>query len=166
MENILKRRSIRKYTDKSVTDDQIKQILQAAMAAPSGGNQQPWQFIVVKDKETLKDMPNRHKYGFIAVEASCAILVCGDLNEAKYEEFWVQDCSAAIENMLIAVTSLGLGAVWLGIYPRGDRVEAMKNLFDLPEHIMPLALIPIGYPAEEKPPSNRYKESRIHWEKW
>jgi nitroreductase len=99
-------------------------------------------------------------------EAPLAILVCGDLDLAVHGEMWVQDCSAATENLLIAVQAKGLGAVWLGVYPREERIKGLRKLFNIPRHVAPFALVPIGYPGEKKPPSKRYKKSRIHYEKW
>jgi len=98
--------------------------------------------------------------------ASVAILVCGDLELEQHKDFWVQDCSAAIENILVAVHAKGLGAVWLGLYPRTERVAGMRELLGIPDQVVPLAIIPIGYPAEEKPPAMRFNASRIHYNKW
>jgi len=166
METILRRRSIRRYTDKPVPDDVLKELLKAAMAAPSAGNEQPWHFILIKDRGILDQIPTVHPYSQMVMEAPVAILVCGDLEMAVHGEMWVQDCSAATENLLIAVQARHLGAVWLGVYPREERVKGLKRLLGIPENIIPFSLVPVGYPAEKKPPSNRYKESRIHFDRW
>lgn len=136
------------------------------MAAPSAGNQQPWHFIVLDERAVLDAIPEHHPHSSMIREATVAILVCGDVSAEKHRGYWVQDCAAATENMLVAVTALGLGAVWLGVYPREDRVKGLKGLFGLPDHIIPFSLIPIGRPAEEKPSADRYDPSRIHYNRW
>ena len=166
MEAILSRRSIRKYTEQPVTDEVIKELLEAAMSAPSAGNEQAWQFVVIKDRGILDQIPKYHPYSRMVKQASVVILVCGDLKSEKHKGYWVQDCSAATENLLIAVEAKGLGAVWLGVYPREDRVNGLRELLGLPEHVVPLSLIPIGYKGEEKPPANRYDPSRVHRDRW
>ena len=149
-----------------VDDELIKKILSAGMAAPSAGNEQPWQFIVIKDKETLKKVSDCSPHAKVAATAMVAIIVCGDLSLERYEGYWVQDCSAAVENMLLEITSLGLGSVWLGVYPLQERVTYLQKYFSLPENIVPFAIIPIGFPGQELAPVDRYNESRIHYEKW
>ena len=166
MNAIFKRRSIRKYTAGAVADEVITRLLEAGMNAPSAGNQQPWQFVVVKDKATLAKLADASPYAKMTKDAAVAILVCGDLDRETHKGFWVQDCSAATENILIEVTDQGLGAVWLGIYPREDRVTYIRKLLGIPEHIVPFALIPVGHPAETKDASNRYDTSRVHYERW
>jgi nitroreductase len=162
MKAILTRRSIRKYTGQPVPEKLIHELLEAAMSAPSAGNEQPWEFVVIDDRKILDEIPQVHPYAQMCCQAPVAILVCGDLKKEAHKGFWVQDCSAAAENLLIAVNEKGLGAVWVGIYPREERVEAIRNLIKLPEHIVPFALIPIGHPAEKRPPSNRFDPARIH----
>jgi len=166
MKTILTRRSIRKYTKQAVSDDLINQILEAAMAAPSAGNGQPWQFLVINDRKLLDEIPNLHPHAAMIREAPIAILVCGDLSKEKYPGFWPVDCAAATENLLLGVHAVGLGAVWCGIYPRDERMDAFKKMLGIPEGIMPFALVPIGYPGEEKPPSERFEKERIHYNKW
>jgi nitroreductase len=166
MEAIYKRRSIRKYSAKDVSDDEIDQILTAGMAAPSAGNQQPWEFIVVKDRSKMEAITKIHPYAQMLTGAKAAIIVCADLKREKHKGYWVQDCSAATQNILLEATSLGVGTVWLGVYPRDDRVEGIKRLFGLPEDVMPLNVISLGYPAEEKGCIDRYDKDRIHLEKW
>lgn len=165
-EAIHNRRSIRKYTDEPVTDEDIRKILEAAMMAPSAGNQQPWQFIVVRDKDALRKIETVHPYAKMAADAPLGILVCGDPSLEKYPGFWVQDCSAAIQNMLLAVHGLGLGGVWTGIYPREDRVNGFRKLFGLPDTVIPLAFIVIGHPAQKLVSTSRYREDRVHHDKW
>lgn len=166
MNAIFTRRSIRKYTDKVISEELIEQILKAGMAAPSANNEQPWHFIVINDKKILNEIPNIHPSSLMLKEASHGIVVCGDPSLQKHEGYWVQDCSAAIQNMLVMAQDLGLGSVWLGVYPREDRVKGIQELLNMPEEIIPLAVISIGYPAEVKEPSGRFNPSRIHTNKW
>jgi nitroreductase len=164
VQTIFARRSIRKYTDEPVSEADIKTLLEAAMAAPSASNRRPWQFVVVTERQTLDALAEAHPHGKTLFEATLCIVVCGDLTER--ETYWVQDCSAATENLLLAATALGLGAVWLGVYPKEDRVTAVRPTLALPETITPLNLISIGHPAEEKEPRTQYDGSRVHRERW
>lgn len=166
MKEIFKRRSIRKYSKLPISDSDIENLLRAAMAAPSAGNQQPWEFILIKDKNILADITKVHPYSQMLKEAQLAIVVCADLDKEKLSGYWVQDCSAATENILIESQYLGLGSVWLGVYPREDRVKGIKELLNLPVRVLPLSIVSLGYPAEKKEPSNRYDKSRIHINKW
>lgn len=166
MQAILSRRSIRKFTSQPVSDDLIMQLLKAAMNAPSAGNQQPWHFIVVKDRAILDEIPKIHPYAQMLKEAPLAIAICGDMEKQLHEGYWVQDCSAATENLLLAAHALGLGAVWLGVHPREERVAGLLKLLHIPEKIVPLCVIAIGYPAEEKPPAERFLPERIHYDAW
>ena len=166
MDALFSRRSIRKYTNEPVSDDEIKKLLEAGMSAPSAGNEQPWHFIVIRDKNVMEAIMKVHPYSQMLKEASAAIIVCGDIDAQKYKGFWIEDCSAATENILIEAVELGLGAVWCGIYPHEDRTEGIKKVLNLPTNIIPLSLIPIGYPAETKDPANRFDQSRIHNDRW
>lgn len=164
IQTIFARRSIRKYTAEPVSEADIKTLLEAAMAAPSASNRKPWQFIVVAERHTLDRLAESHPHAKMLFEAPLCIAVCGDLTEM--ERFWVQDCSAATENLLLAATALGLGAVWLGVYPREERVAAVRQVLGIPETIVPLNLISIGHPAEETEPRTQYDEARVHRERW
>jgi len=166
MEAILSRRSIRKYTPQQVSEEIIRELLEAAMSAPSAGNQQPWHFVVINDRRILHEIPKFHPYSQMLEEAALAILVCGDEHLERVKGYWVQDCSAATQNILIAAHAKGLGAVWLGMYPREDRVAETRKLLALPQHVIPFSLISIGYPAERKGPARRYDDSRVHHNKW
>ena len=163
---ILSRRSIREYTAQTVSEEEIRQLLGAAMAAPSAGNQQPWHFVVIDDRGILDEIPRFHPYSQMLKEAPLAVLVCGDLKLESHPGYWVQDCSAATENLLLAAQELGLGACWLGIHPREERVSGMRRLVNLPEHVCPLSLIALGRPAKKKPPADRFNASRIHRNRW
>jgi nitroreductase len=162
LEAIHTRRSIRKYTEKPVPQELIKEMLSAAMSAPSAANAQTWTFIVIDDRKLLDEVPNFSPYAVMCHGAPLAILVCGDTTQEKVPGFWVQDCSAATQNLLLAAHALGLGAVWTGIYPMEDRISGFKNAFGLPEHIIPLGLVVIGYPTQKPEPQNRYKEEKIY----
>lgn len=166
MSAVFERRSIRKYTDQNITKEQVEQLLKAAFAAPSAGNRQSWQFIIVDDKDILDSITKVHPHSQMLKEAALAILVCGDTSVELYPGYFAQDCSAATENILIAATDMGLGSVWLGVYPRTDRVQDITEIFKLPEGIVPFSIISLGYPAEKKEPSNRYDENKIHFNKW
>lgn len=164
LQTIFARRSIRKYTGEPVSEEAIEILLKAAMAAPSASNRKPWQFVVVTNRETLDALAEAHRHGKMLFEAPLCVAVSGDLTEM--ERFWVQDCSAATENLLLAATALELGSVWLGVYPRDERVAAVRQILALPDHITPLSLVSIGHPAEEKEPRTQYNEARVHRERW
>ena len=166
MNSIFKRRSIRKFTSQEVSDITLNTIIRAGMAAPSAGNEQPWHFVVIKDRETLNEFPKFHPYAQMLKEAPVAIVVCGDLNHLKYEGFWQQDCAAAIQNMLLEVTELGLGSVWVGLHPNVERVKKVQELLNIPVDVIPVAVLPIGYPGETKDSADRFDYKRIHNEKW
>ena len=140
IDGILTRRSIRKYTKKSIPDEIIKELLEAGVSAPSAGNQQPWQFIVIDNREVLDEASQVLPNGKLLKDANKAILVCGDLNLETHKGYWPIDCSAATQNILLAAHAKRLGACWLGVYPREERVENLKKLFKTPKHIIPFPL--------------------------
>jgi nitroreductase len=164
LEMLFTRRSIRSYTSDPVSDEDLKTILEAGMNAPSANNRQPWHFVVVDDRDKLDAIMDVHPYTKMLAEAPMAIVVCGDTSVS--ESYWDQDCSAATENILLAARALELGTVWCGVYPREARVDPIRDLFDLPETIMPLNVIALGHPAEEKGRVDRYKEARVHRNTW
>jgi nitroreductase len=166
MEAIHTRRSIRKFQQQPVSNELVKEVLAAAMSAPSAGNQQPWHFIIITDRDNLGSVAGINPYAAMAREAPLGILICADLALEKYPGYWVQDCSAAIQNMLLAAHGKGLGAVWTGIYPLQDRVEGFKRLCNLPEKVIPLGLVVMGYPAQTLKPENRFRADRIHRNTW
>lgn len=163
---LLSRRSIRKYKPDAVPNTILETLLRVAMSAPSAKNQQPWEFLVINDKKILQEIPKFHPYAAMTAQAPLAILVCGNMQREQAQGFWVQDCSAAVENLLVAVQSYNLGAVWVGVYPHEARMEPIRTLFQLPSNIIPFALIPIGYPDEIKPQAERFDKTRIHTNKW
>ncbi len=166
MEAILTRRSIRKFKKEAISKELIEKLLRAAMAAPSAGNRQPWHFIVLTEHVVMDKIPEFHPHSKMLTQAAAAIVVCWDKNSELAEGYGIQDASAATENILLAAHASGLGAVWLGIFPREHRVESLKKLLGLPDHIMPLGVVALGYPAEEKPPEDRFDPAKIHFEKW
>lgn len=167
LETIFRRRSIRRYADKPVDNETITLLLQAAMAAPSAVNSQPWEFIVITDPEMLAMV--RSKLPFARHNAPAGIVVLGSperANNSAGRMFWEQDCSAAMENMLIAAVGLGLGAVWVGIHPVAPFVKGVREALDIPEGVIPLGMMHVGYPAEEKPARTQYKEYKVYWQKY
>lgn len=170
LQKIITRRSIRKYVDQPISEDQVQWMLRAGMNAPSAGNEQPWEFLVITNRDKLKRVPEFHPYSKMLPGAALAILVVADPARVKYEEelrqLWIQDCSAATQNILLAAHSLGLGAVWLAVYPDPSRLNGMRELFSIPEEMVPFSIISIGYPAEPKQAADRYDETRIHREIW
>ncbi len=162
---ILTRRSIRKYTSKPVSDETITQLLKAAMAAPTAGNQ-PWHFVVIRDRAILEAFTTVHPHAQMLKQTQAAISISGDPNAGHLEERWILDCAAATENILIAANALGLGACWVGIYPVEARILKLRELLGIPEHLVPLSMVALGHPGEKKPPPDRFKTERIHYDKW
>lgn len=162
----MERRSIRKYTAEPVDDATVERLLRAAMNAPSAGNQQPWHFIVIRDQSLKDRIPTVHPYSAMVPQAPVSILVCGDPESCKWPQYWVQDCAAATENILVEARALGLGTVWLGVHPLEERVVGLRSLLSIPDHVVPFALVPVGHPAEEKGPADRYDPGRIHHDGW
>lgn len=163
---IFTRRSIRKYSGNRVTDEQLEVLLRAAMQAPSARNKQPWHFIVINDKKVLNEIAENHPYGKMLQEAGAAIVVCGDRTIEEMDSYLLQNCSAATQNLLLAAHDLGLGAVWLGIHPREDRIHSLVSILNLPGHILPVSMISLGSPDEVKEDQDRYLVGRIHINKW
>lgn len=156
--NIMTRASIRTFTDEPLTDSQIEALLKAGMAAPSARNKQPWKFVVVKSRPLLRQIADSLPNTRLA-SAACAIVVCGDMTktlDGVDRNFWIHDCSAATENILLAAHALGLGAVWTGIFPNPDRVDKLRGLTDIPETQIPLCVIAIGRPAENPAPKDKW----------
>ena len=168
MEAILGRRSVRRYTDQAVSEEVIERLLRAGMAAPSANNEQPWHFVVIRERGILAEVPNFHPYAQMLKQVPVALGVCADLKLEKKPGmgYWIQDCAAATENILLAGHALGLGGCWLGIHPRPERKEGLRGLLDLPKSVEPFSLIALGYPAEQKGASERYRTERVHWDRW
>ncbi len=163
-EALLKRRSVRKFTDEPVSDDMINELLHAAMSGPSACNKKPWEFYVVLNENKLKELKSSSM--FTKLSAKLAIIVCGNLNNAlpmQMAEYWIQDCSAATENILLRVTDLGLGAVWCGIHPQKRAIEKVRRILDISEKQIPLNIIFIGHPDEYPEARDQYDEKRVHY---
>lgn len=163
MKEIFERISIRKYESRPVEEEKIRQILKVAMAAPSAGNQQPWEFYVVRDPEMIRKLADTTPYSKSAAGAPVVIVPCYRTNGLWAPMYDTIDLSIATENMLLEITSLGLGAVWMGIAPIEDRILAVDRILGLGEDLHSFALVPVGYPAESRPQQDRFQEERIHW---
>lgn len=163
---IITRRSIRVFIDKPIDDLLLEKILKAGMYAPSARNLQSWHFILCNRREILDKIPDAHPHAKMCYEAQAAIVVCGDLSIEPSVEYNTINCSAATQNILLAAHELGLGSVWLGVYPRADRVEGITKLFRLPGDIVPVSIVALGYPGEEKDIPERFNKERIHFNKW
>ena len=162
------RRSIRVYSPGEVSEAAVTKLLEAAMAAPSAMTKDPWRFVVVRDKQTLSKLAALHPGAAMLSSAAMAIVVCGDL-EAAFERqisYLLQDCSAAIENLLLAAHAQGLGACWVGIHPGDPLIKRVKELLSLPAAIIPVAAIALGQPGEQPAPRTRYNADYVHHEKW
>ena len=167
--NIMTRKSVRKYLDKPIEEDKIEKILCAGMAAPSAGNKQPWSIVVVNDKAALARLGEKLPYAKMTSGADIALVVCGDLSkgfEGKESEYWIQDCAAMSENILLAAHALGLGAVWTGVYPMQERMNIVSEELGLPENVIPLNVIPMGYPDGETPIKDKWNPSNVKYNKW
>jgi nitroreductase len=162
------RRSIRKYRPGEVSDAQVETLLKAAMAAPSAVARDPWRFIVVRNPDTLAELAGHLSNGDMVREAGLAIVVAGDLEAAHDQQlsYLLQDCSAAIENLLLAAHALGLGACWLGVHPREARITALSKMFALPGHVLPVSVVAVGHPVRPKEPRTRYNPEYVHRERW
>ena len=169
LETILKRRSVRSFTGQTPDHSMLMTLLKAAMAAPSARNRQPWAFLVITERSTLDSLAEGLPYTKMLYTAGAAIVVCGDSTVELQEgatDLWYQDAAAASQNILLQAYAMGLGAVWSALFPYGDRSTHVRNIIGLPDHISPFSIIPLGYPAGEDLPKDKFKPERIHWEKW
>lgn len=166
MNSIFTRRSIRKYEDKEIEKDKIEKLLRAAMQAPSAGNQQPWEFIVVENKESLEELAQMSPYSKVIADSKVAIVLLANKERMKFPENWQQDMAAATQNLLLEIVELGLGGVWLGVAPLEDRMNHIQKMFDLPANILPFSVVPVGYSSAENKFVDRYDETRVHNDKW
>jgi len=167
LDAIFRRRSIRRYQDKLVENNKLELLLHAAMAAPSACNSLPWEFIVITEPETLDRLRDRLR--FARYNAPAAIVILGNTkiaNNSVAKRYWIQDCCAATENILIAATELGLGSVWIGVHPLPSVEKPVRQILDIPDHVTPLCVVYIGYPAEEKAPGTKYDAHRVHWQRY
>ncbi len=164
---IFRRRSIRSFTGQPIDRQTLIQLIQAGMAAPSAVNSQPWEFVVITELVLLDQMRRRMIFG--QYNASAIIAVCGSPDVAKNSAgrtYWIQDCSAALENILIAAAGLGLGSVWVGVYPEEEKIKAVREVLNIPDTVIPLGLIYLGYPAETQPPRTQFDEQKVHWQQY
>jgi len=169
IDNIMTRVSVREFTGEKISAEQIDTLLRAAMAAPSAINKQPWAFIVVTDEAIIAQLGEALPYSRCANHPAVAIIPCGDLSKAIPGEmgaFWINDVSAATENLLLAAHAMGLGAVWTGLHPDMNRAAMVQQMLGLPEHIIPLCVVPVGVPAEQPEIKNKYNEANIHYNRW
>ena len=166
IETLMTRTSIRSFTDRVVSADTIEMLLHAGMAAPTAVNKQPWHFVVINDRAKLDELGGNGRQSQMWQESTLAIAVCGNMEKAlegPAQAFWIQDCSAATENILLAAHALGLGAVWTGCYPMEERVANVSQVLNLPEHIVPLCVIVMGYPNEQPEPKDKWKVENISY---
>lgn len=169
IEDIMTRTSVRSYSDKPVEPEKVDTLLRAAMAAPTAGNKQPWRFVVINDKVILKSISEKFHTMTMAKDAALAVVMCGDTTATfpgDGRDYWIQDVSAASENLLLAAHAMGLGSVWCGIYPQMSRVEQFSIMLNLPENIIPMACICVGYPVGETTPKDKWKPENIHYNSW
>jgi nitroreductase len=168
LEIIFGRRSIRAYTAGEVSNEIVKRLLEAAMAAPSAAAKDPWRFVVIRSRETLGRMADALPYGKMLSTAALGIVVCGDQEAAHDQQlsYLLQDCAACIENLLLCAQAVGLGACWLGIHPREQRVQRVSELLSLPASVLPVSCVALGWPGELKEPRTRYNPGFVHWDRW
>lgn len=169
IENLMTRVSVREFTGEKISAEQIDTLLRAAMAAPSALNKQPWAFVVVTDEKIIDQLGEALPYSRCSNHPACAFIPCGDLSktiEGDLAAFWINDVSAATENLLLAAHAMGLGAVWTGLHPDMNRVTMVQQLLGLPEHIIPLCVVPVGVPAEQPAVKDKYNPENIHYNGW
>lgn len=164
--NIMTRTSVRQYNDRPISADTLETLLKAGMAAPTAVNKQPWAFVVTTGRDALDSLATLQPR---LQTAAAAITVCGDMTraiEGEGRDFWVQDCSAATENILLAAHALGLGAVWTGVYPIAERVDDVSRALALPDSVVPMCIIAVGYPVGDQEPKDKWDPSKVHYQRW
>lgn len=167
MDAIFNRRSVRSYSEKEISKEDIEKILKAGMKAPSAGNEQVWEFIVTKDRSKMLEITSFNPYAKMLETSESIIVVCGDVNKQKYpQDFWIQDCSACTQNMLLEATHLGIGSVWVGIYPIEERILGVQKIFNLPENVKPLCVVSLGYPKKEYERVDTFVPEKVHYDTW
>jgi len=160
------RKSVRHYLDRKATKEDLLTLVKAGMAAPTAMDRRPWAFVIITDRAKLEELEAGLPYTGMLTKSGAGIVVCGILEKAPLGEVWVQDCSAATENILLAAESMGLGAVWTGAYPSQERMSHIRKVLDMPENIVPLNVIPVGYPVGDENPKDKFDPANVHWEKW
>ena len=166
MQAMLTRRSVRNFINQPVSPEDIEKMLRAGMQAPSASNRQPWRFVVVDQRDLLDNIPLFHPWSKMLLEATLAIVVCAEVPPDHKYEMWVQDCAACSQNILLAAHALGLGGVWLGVHPREEHINGVRDLFDLPENIKPFSILALGHPVKLPEPVDRFDPTKIHSNKW
>ncbi len=166
LEALFTRRSIRRYTGEPISEEHLRLLLKAGFSAPSAHNRQPWHFVVVRNRYTLEEIARQHPYAKMLPQAGCGIIVCGDRSEEERLGFLIEDCSAAIQNILLAAHGLGLGAVWCGLYPAEERAQVVAEVLNIPSGIIPVGLVVVGHGDEKKQGVDRFDEKRVHYDKW
>lgn len=164
--NIMTRTSVRQYNDRPISADTLETLLKAGMAAPTAVNKQPWAFVVTTGRDALDSLATLQPR---LQTAAAAITVCGDMTraiEGEGRDFWVQDCSAATENILLAAHALGLGAVWTGVYPIAERIDNVSRALALPDSVVPMCIIAVGYPVADQEPKDKWDPSKVHYQRW
>lgn len=167
---IHERKSVRNYTDEVVSPEMLERLVHAGLAAPSAADKRPWAFLVVTHRTTLDLLGERLAYAEMLPKAPAAIVVCGlpgeGIQEPEENEYWVQDVSAATQNVLLAVEALGLGSVWVGVFPVEEKVATVREILALPAEVIPFSILPVGYPLREQPAKNKTGDERVYWEHW
>ncbi|MBQ3367283.1 nitroreductase family protein [bacterium] len=166
---IFSRKSVRNYVEATVPPETLEFLVRAGMAAPSAMDRRPWEFIIINDKTVVKKLNDALPHAKMAEKAGHAIVVAGNIEKqagGKDSTFWIMDCSAAVENILLAAESLGLGAVWTAVYPNADRLKPVIETLGLPSNIVPLAFIPVGKPDGNDKPKEKFDKEKIHWNHW
>ena len=169
VDNIMTRVSVRQFTDQKPSDEQIEQLLRCAMAAPSAMNKQPWAFCVVDDPELLRQIGDSLPNTRVQNNAQVCFVILGDLRKAlegEAQEFWIHDTSAAAENLLLAAHSMGLGAVWCAIQPSPERIGKLRSILSIPSYLVPLCVIPVGYPAEQPAVKDKWNTDNVYYNAW
>ncbi len=169
LKTIFARKSVRAYRSEAVSDEKLQVLVRAGMAAPTAVDKRPWEFVVVTDRAILKQLADALPYAKMADRAAAAIVVGGDVRKqwgGMESDYWIMDCSAATQNILLAAESMGLGAVWTAVYPEESRVRAVRQILGIPHHVVPLNLIPVGMPAGREKAKDKYDPRQVHWNKW
>ncbi|OPY09116.1 MAG: FMN reductase (NADPH) [Syntrophaceae bacterium PtaB.Bin038] len=169
LKTIFARKSVRSYRTEAVSDEKLQMLVRAGMAAPTAVDKRPWEFVVVTDRAVLKRLADALPYAKMAERAAAAIVVGGDVRRqwgGMESDYWIMDCSAATQNILLAAESMGLGAVWTAVYPEDSRVRAVRQILGIPPHVVPLNVIPVGVPSGREKPKDKYDPKQIHWNKW
>jgi len=169
LKTIFARKSVRAFTEEPVSTETLETIIRAGMAAPSAVDKRPWEFIVVTDRQILKQLADVLPFARMTATAAAAVIVAGDIKKqfcGEDADYWIVDCSAATENILLAAESLGVGAVWAAVYPEDDRITAVSSILGIPSHIVPLNVIPVGMAGGREKPKDKWNPAQLHWNTW